>query len=283
MNFNKIKLAKNESLCYTAVTTLQDGENKNHRAQGCAAEMGCKAMIKLRNVHKTFGHLEVLKGIDLEVAKGEKLVIIGPSGSGKSTLIRCMNGLEEVTKGEVYIDGQLMTHKTRAALNRQYSSMVFQQFNLYPHLTVMDNLTLGPVKLKKVRKDEAEALAMENLKRVGLEKKALVYPATLSGGQQQRIAIARALTMKNPAIYFDEPTSALDPEMVQEVLDIMIELGHDNITMVVVTHEMGFAREVADRVVFCDGGHILEEGTPEHFFTNPENERTKAFLSKILR
>lgn len=283
MNSNKIKLAKNESLCYTAVTTLQDGENKNHRAQGCAAEMGCKAMIKLRNVHKTFGHLEVLKGIDLEVAKGEKLVIIGPSGSGKSTLIRCMNGLEEVTKGEVYIDGQLMTHKTRAALNRQYSSMVFQQFNLYPHLTVMDNLTLGPVKLKKVRKDEAEALAMENLKRVGLEKKALVYPATLSGGQQQRIAIARALTMKNPVIYFDEPTSALDPEMVQEVLDIMIELGHDNITMVVVTHEMGFAREVADRVVFCDGGHILEEGTPEHFFTNPENERTKAFLSKILR
>lgn len=283
MNFNKIKLAKIESLCYTAVTTLQDGENKNHRAQGCAAEMGCKAMIKLRNVHKTFGHLEVLKGIDLEVAKGEKLVIIGPSGSGKSTLIRCMNGLEEVTKGEVYIDGQLMTHKTRAALNRQYSSMVFQQFNLYPHLTVMDNLTLGPVKLKKVRKDEAEALAMENLKRVGLEKKALVYPATLSGGQQQRIAIARALTMKNPVIYFDEPTSALDPEMVQEVLDIMIELGHDNITMVVVTHEMGFAREVADRVVFCDGGHILEEGTPEHFFTNPENERTKAFLSKILR
>lgn len=283
MNFSKIKLAKNESLCYTAVTTLQDGENKNHRAQGCAAEMGCKAMIKLRNVHKTFGHLEVLKGIDLEVAKGEKLVIIGPSGSGKSTLIRCMNGLEEVTKGEVYIDGQLMTHKTRAALNRQYSSMVFQQFNLYPHLTVMDNLTLGPVKLKKVRKDEAEALAMENLKRVGLEKKALVYPATLSGGQQQRIAIARALTMKNSVIYFDEPTSALDPEMVQEVLDIMIELGHDNITMVVVTHEMGFAREVADRVVFCDGGHILEEGTPEHFFTNPENERTKAFLSKILR
>lgn len=283
MNFNKIKLAKIEDLCYTAVTTLQDGENKNHRAQGCAAEMGCKAMIKLRNVHKTFGHLEVLKGIDLEVAKGEKLVIIGPSGSGKSTLIRCMNGLEEVTKGEVYIDGQLMTHKTRAALNRQYSSMVFQQFNLYPHLTVMDNLTLGPVKLKKVRKDEAEALAMENLKRVGLEKKALVYPATLSGGQQQRIAIARALTMKNPVIYFDEPTSALDPEMVQEVLDIMIELGHDNITMIVVTHEMGFAREVADRVVFCDGGHILEEGTPEHFFTNPENERTKAFLSKILR
>ena len=217
-------------------------------------------MIKLKNVHKRFGHLEVLKGIDLTVPKGEKLVIIGPSGSGKSTLIRCMNGLEEVTSGEVYIDGQLMTHKTRAALNRQYSSMVFQQFNLYPHLTVM-----------------------ENLKRVGLAQKAHVYPTTLSGGQQQRIAIARSLTMKNPVIYFDEPTSALDPEMVQEVLDIMIELSHDDVTMVVVTHEMGFAREVADRVVFCDGGHILEQGTPEHFFTNPEHERTKAFLSKILR
>ena len=217
-------------------------------------------LIKLKNVHKRFGHLEVLKGIDLTVPKGEKLVIIGPSGSGKSTLIRCMNGLEEVTSGEVYIDGQLMTHKTRAALNRQYSSMVFQQFNLYPHLTVM-----------------------ENLKRVGLAQKAHVYPTTLSGGQQQRIAIARSLTMKNPVIYFDEPTSALDPEMVQEVLDIMIELSHDDVTMVVVTHEMGFAREVADRVVFCDGGHILEQGTPEHFFTNPEHERTKAFLSKILR
>ena len=240
-------------------------------------------LIKLKNVHKRFGHLEVLKGIDLTVPKGEKLVIIGPSGSGKSTLIRCMNGLEEVTSGEVYIDGQLMTHKTRAALNRQYSSMVFQQFNLYPHLTVMENLTLAPVKLKKVPRAEAEALAMENLKRVGLAQKAHVYPTTLSGGQQQRIAIARSLTMKNPVIYFDEPTSALDPEMVQEVLDIMIELSHDDVTMVVVTHEMGFAREVADRVVFCDGGHILEQGTPEHFFTNPEHERTKAFLSKILR
>ena len=240
-------------------------------------------MIELKNVHKRFGQLEVLKGIDLTVAKGEKLVIIGPSGSGKSTLIRCMNGLEEVTSGEIYIDGPLMTHKSRAALNRQYSSMVFQQFNLYPHLTVMENLILAPVKLKKMPKDEAQELAMQNLRRVGLAQKANVYPTTLSGGQQQRIAIARSLTMKNPIIYFDEPTSALDPEMVQEVLDIMIELSHDSITMVVVTHEMGFAREVADRVVFCDGGYILEQGTPEHFFTNPEHERTKAFLSKILR
>ena len=240
-------------------------------------------MIELRNVHKRFGHLEVLKGIDLHVQKGEKLVIIGPSGSGNSTLIRCMNGLEEVTAGEVLIDGQAMTRKTRASLNRQYSSMVFQQFNLYPHLTVMDNLTLAPVRLGKMKKAEAQELAAANLKRVGLAQKAHAYPTTLSGGQQQRIAIARALTMRSPVIYFDEPTSALDPEMVQEVLDIMIELSHDNITMVVVTHEMGFAREVADRVVFCDGGHILEQGTPEHFFTNPEHERTKAFLSKILR
>ena len=238
-------------------------------------------LIKLKNVHKRFGHLEVLKGIDLTVPKGEKLVIIGPSGSGKSTLIRCMNGLEEVTSGEVYIDGQLMTHKTRAALNRQYSSMVFQQFNLYPHLTVMENLTLAPVKLKKVPKAEAEALAMENLKRVGLAQKAHVYPTTLSGGQQQRIAIARSLTMKNPVIYFDEPTSALDPEMVQEVLDIMIELSHDDVTMVVVTHEMGFARDVADRIIFMDGGVIVEEGLAEELITNPKHERTRAFLSKL--
>ena len=240
-------------------------------------------MIQISNVHKNFGKLEVLKGIDLHVKKGEKLVIIGPSGSGKSTLIRCMNGLEAVSAGTVKIDGQLMTQKDRAKLNRQYSSMVFQQFNLYPHLSVMENLTLAPMKLKKVSKKDAEDLAMENLKRVGLAHKANVFPTTLSGGQQQRIAIARALTMKNPIIYFDEPTSALDPEMVKEVLDIMVELGREEITMVVVTHEMGFAREVADRVIFCDEGRIIEEGTAEHFFTNPEQERTKAFLSKILR
>jgi len=240
-------------------------------------------MIQLSNVRKSFGSLEVLKGIDLHVKKGEKLVIIGPSGSGKSTLIRCMNGLEAVSGGIVTVDGKPMTQKDRARLNRAYSSMVFQQFNLYPHLNVLDNLTLAPVKLKKVPRREAEELAMENLKRVGLDHKAKVFPSTLSGGQQQRIAIARALTMKNPIIYFDEPTSALDPEMVKEVLDIMVELGREEITMVVVTHEMGFAREVADRVIFCDEGKILEEGTPEHFFTSPEHERTQAFLSKILR
>ena len=239
-------------------------------------------MIRLNNVTKKFGSNEVLKGIDLTVKTGEKLVIIGPSGSGKSTLIRLMNGLEETSSGTVESDGKQMTHQSRAKLNREYSSMVFQQFNLYPHKTVLENLTLAPIKLKGMSKKDAEELAMANLKRVGLVEKANVYPSTLSGGQQQRIAIARAMTMQNPIIFFDEPTSALDPEMVQEVLDIMTDLSKDNITMVVVTHEMGFAREVADRVLFCEGGYIVEEGTPEHFFTNPTNPRTQQFLSKIL-
>lgn len=239
-------------------------------------------MIRLNNVTKKFGSNEVLKGIDLTVKTGEKLVIIGPSGSGKSTLIRLMNGLEETSSGTVEIDGKQMTRQSRAELNREYSSMVFQQFNLYPHKTVLENLTLAPIKLKGMSKKDAEELAMVNLKRVGLVEKANVYPSTLSGGQQQRIAIARAMTMQNPIIFFDEPTSALDPEMVQEVLDIMTDLSKDNITMVVVTHEMDFAREVADRVLFCEGGYIVEEGTPEHFFTNPTNPRTQQFLSKIL-
>ena len=239
-------------------------------------------MIRLNNVTKKFGSNEVLKGIDLTVKTGEKLVIIGPSGSGKSTLIRLMNGLEETSSGTVEIDGKQMTRQARAKLNREYSAMVFQQFNLYPHKTVLENLTLAPIKLKGMSKKDAEELAMANLKRVGLVEKANVYPSTLSGGQQQRIAIARAMTMQNPIIFFDEPTSALDPEMVQEVLDIMTDLSKDNITMVVVTHEMGFAREVADRVLFCEGGYIVEEGTPEHFFTNPTNPRTQQFLSKIL-
>ena len=239
-------------------------------------------MIRLNNVTKKFGSNEVLKGIDLTVKTGEKLVIIGPSGSGKSTLIRLMNGLEETSSGTVEIDGKQLTRQSRAKLNREYSSMVFQQFNLYPHKTVLENLTLAPIKLKGMSKKDAEELAMANLKRVGLVEKANVYPSTLSGGQQQRIAIARAMTMQNPIIFFDEPTSALDPEMVQEVLDIMTDLSKDNITMVVVTHEMGFAREVADRVLFCEGGYIVEEGTPEHFFTNPTNLRTQQFLSKIL-
>ena len=239
-------------------------------------------MIKVSHLKKNFGDLEVLKDINLTVEEGEKLVIIGPSGSGKSTLIRCMNYLEEPTAGEVYINNQRLTYKNRGEMARKYSSMVFQQFNLYPHMTVLQNLTLAPIKLQKVPKAQAEAEAMKYLERVGLADKADSYPQNLSGGQQQRVAIARALCTKQKLILFDEPTSALDPEMVQEVLDVMVNLSKENITMVCVTHEMGFAKQVADRVIFMDGGTIVEEGTPEHFFENPENERTRAFLSKIL-
>lgn len=239
-------------------------------------------MIKVENLKKDFGDLEVLKNINLTINEGEKLVIIGPSGSGKSTLIRCMNYLEEPTDGEVYINNQRVTKKNRAEMAKNYSSMVFQQFNLYPHMTVLQNLTLAPIKLQKIPKAEAEAEAMKYLERVGLADKADCYPQNLSGGQQQRVAIARALCTKQKLILFDEPTSALDPEMVQEVLDVMVNLSKENITMVCVTHEMGFAKQVADRVIFMDDGTIIEEGTPEHFFENPENERTKAFLSKIL-
>lgn len=239
-------------------------------------------MIKVSHLKKNFGDLEVLKDINLTVKEGEKLVIIGPSGSGKSTLIRCMNYLEEPTAGEIYINNQRLTHKNRGEMARKYSSMVFQQFNLYPHMTVLQNLTLAPIKLQKVPKAQAEAEAIKYLERVGLADKADSYPQNLSGGQQQRVAIARALCTKQKLILFDEPTSALDPEMVQEVLDVMVNLSKENITMVCVTHEMGFAKQVADRVIFMDDGTIVEEGTPEHFFENPENERTRAFLSKIL-
>ena len=241
-------------------------------------------MITLTDVTKDFGSLRVLKGINLTVKEGEKLVIIGPSGSGKSTLVRCMNFLEEPTSGHVYIDGVELTRKNRTAMIRKSSAMVFQQFNLYPHMTVLHNLTLAPVKLQGMKKAEAEALGMKYLERVGLADKADAYPPMLSGGQQQRVAIARALVTNQKIILFDEPTSALDPEMVQEVLDVMIRLASEkNITMVIVTHEMGFARQVADRVIFMDDGVIVEEGSPEHFFENPTNERTKAFLGKILR
>ena len=213
---------------------------------------------------------------------GEKVVIIGPSGSGKSTLIRCVDYLEEPTSGEVIIDGTPLTKKNHLEMARKYSSMVFQQFNLYPNMTVLGNLTLAPIKLQKKSKEEATKTAMAALERVGLAQKAGEYPQNLSGGQQQRVAIARALCTKQPIILFDEPTSALDPEMVQEVLDVMVELAQENITMICVTHEMGFARQVADRVVFMDDGQILEEGTPGHFFENPENPRCRDFLSKIL-
>ena len=240
-------------------------------------------MIKLENVNKYFGDLHVLKGITLQVNEGEKLVIIGPSGSGKSTLIRCMNYLEEPTSGKVFLDRQELNKRNRTQLVKDTSSMVFQQFNLYPHMTVLKNLTLAPRKLQKLSLQKANEIAMEYLTRVGLADKADCYPQTLSGGQQQRVAIARALTTRQRIILFDEPTSALDPEMVQEVLDVMIGLSKENITMVCVTHEMGFARQVADRVIFMDEGRIIETGTPEHFFENPENQRTRTFLSKILR
>ncbi|MCD8021798.1 MAG: amino acid ABC transporter ATP-binding protein [Lachnospiraceae bacterium] len=240
-------------------------------------------MIRLENVNKYFGDLHVLKDVNLEVQEGEKLVIIGPSGSGKSTTVRCMNFLETPTSGHVYIDGQELTARNKTKIVRDSMSMVFQQFNLYPHMTVLKNLTLAPMKLHHKSKAQAEELAYHFLDVVGLTDKAHVYPTTLSGGQQQRIAIARALCAETKIILFDEPTSALDPETIQEVLDVMIKLAHEKITMVVVTHEMGFAREVADRVVFMADGQILEEGTPDHFFEHPENERLRQFLGKIIR
>ena len=239
-------------------------------------------MIEIKDLNKYFGDVHVLKDINLSVAAGEKLVVIGPSGSGKSTLIRCIDYLEEPTSGSVTIDGIEVTKKNHLEMARKYSSMVFQQFNLYPNMTVLGNLTLAPIKLQKKSKEEATQIAMAALKRVGMAHKAGEYPQNLSGGQQQRVAIARALCTKQPIILFDEPTSALDPEMVQEVLDVMIELAQENITMICVTHEMGFARQVADRVVFMEDGRILETGTPEHFFENPENPRCREFLSKIL-
>ena len=239
-------------------------------------------MIEIRGLNKYFGDLHVLKDINLTVKAGEKLVVIGPSGSGKSTLIRCIDYLEEPTSGDVVIDGIPLTKKNHLEMARKYSSMVFQQFNLYPNMTVLGNLTLAPIKLQKKSKEEATRAAMAALERVGLAAKAGEYPQNLSGGQQQRVAIARAMCTKQPIILFDEPTSALDPEMIQEVLDVMIELAQENITMICVTHEMNFAKQVADRVIFMDDGQILEEGTPEHFFTNPQNPRCKDFLNKIL-
>jgi len=241
-------------------------------------------LIQVKNLHKSFGKAEVLKGIDIHVKTGEKVVVIGPSGSGKSTLIRCMNLLEKPTSGTIIIDGVDIT-QPKAPINkvRQEIAMVFQDFNLYPHKTVLENLTLAPIKVQKIDRKTAETSGMEYLERVGLAEKANAYPTQLSGGQKQRVAIARALNMHPNIILFDEPTSALDPEMIQEVLDVMIGLADAKITMVVVTHEMGFARQVADRVIFMDDGEIVEEGTPEHFFLDPEHDRTKQFLGKILR
>ena len=240
-------------------------------------------MITVNGLTKSFGALEVLKGIDQHIEKGEKVVIIGPSGSGKSTFLRCLNLLEIPTQGQIFLDNQEITDKS-CDINkvRQKMGMVFQHFNLFPHLTVLQNITLAPIQLKIKSPDEAKEDAMRLLRRIGLEDKADVYPAQLSGGQKQRIAIVRALAMSPEVMLFDEPTSALDPEMVGEVLQVMKELAVEGMTMVVVTHEMGFAKEVATRVLFMDDGKILEQNDPAAFFANPQNDRLKEFLSKVL-
>ena len=240
-------------------------------------------IIVCRDVHKWFGNFHVLRGIDLDVKVGEVIVIAGPSGSGKSTFIRTINRLEEHQQGQIIVDGIELTHDVRnIEMIRRETGMVFQQFNLFPHLTVLQNVTLAPIQVRKQKKKEAEELAMQLLERVGIPEQAEKYPGQLSGGQQQRVAIARALAMRPKIMLFDEPTSALDPEMIKEVLDVMIGLAKTGMTMLVVTHEMGFARAVADRVCMFDFGEIVEEADPDTFFTNPQHDRTKLFLSQIL-
>ena len=250
-------------------------ENKN------IAERPVK--ISVKGLRKCFGELEVLKSMDVEVHEGEVVCLIGPSGSGKSTFLRCLNKLEEANGGEIIVDGQKITDK-KININkvRENIGMVFQHFNLFSNLNIIDNITLAPVELKIMRKEDARKRAMELLKRVGLEDKAEAYPSQLSGGQKQRCAIARSLAMSPDIMLFDEPTSALDPEMVGEVLDVMKGLAKDGMTMVIVTHEMGFAREVADRIIFMDGGYIVEEGTPDEIFNHAKEERTISFLNKVL-
>ncbi len=241
-------------------------------------------MIRVSNLHKKFGKLHVLKGINEHIEQGEVVVVIGPSGSGKSTFLRCLNLLEQPTDGEIIFEGVSITDsKNDINVQRQKMGMVFQQFNLFPHLTVLENITLSPIKVKKMTQEEAEKTAFTLLKRIGLEDKARNYPNQLSGGQKQRIAIARALAMSPDVMLFDEPTSALDPEMVGEVLDVMRELAAEGMTMVVVTHEMGFAKEVGDRVIFMDEGQVIEEGCPTEIFSNPKHPRTQDFLGKVLK
>lgn len=252
------------------------------KKMGVVDMAGAEEIIRIEHLKKRYGDLQVLDDINLTIKKGEKLVILGPSGSGKSTLIRCINRLEKPTSGEIYIGGELVTNRNWIQMSKNHMAMVFQQFNLYPHKTVLQNLTLAPMKLHKVSKAEAEETAMHYLERVGLAAKADVYPTNLSGGQQQRVAIARALVTHPEIILFDEPTSALDPEMVCEVLDVMVQLSKEDITMICVTHEMGFARQVADRVIFLDSAKVVEDGTPAEVFDHPSSERTKAFFSKIL-
>ena len=239
-------------------------------------------MINIENLYKSYGDVHVLKGVDLNIKEKEVVVIIGPSGSGKSTLLRCMNYLEVPTKGKVTVDGILLDGEANINKVREEVGMVFQRFNLFPHMTVLENIMLAPMKVRKVSKEDAEKEARELLARVGVADKADNYPTQLSGGQQQRVAIARALAMKPKVMLFDEPTSALDPEMVGEVLDVMRKLAKAGMTMVIVTHEMGFAREVGDRLLFVDEGRIIEQGDPKEVFENPQQERTKLFLSKVL-
>jgi glutamine transport system ATP-binding protein len=239
-------------------------------------------MVRIENLIKRFGEQEVLHGIDLNVQSGEVVVIIGPSGSGKSTLLRCVNRLEDITGGRVIVDGKDITDKgTNMNLVRAEAGMVFQQFNLFPHMTVLKNVTLGPIKVRRMGREEAKILGMKLLEKVGLVDKADVYPDRLSGGQKQRVAIARSLAMNPKLILFDEPTSALDPELVGEVLDVMKDLAKEGMTMIVVTHEMNFAKDVADRVIFMDDGRVIEENDPEQFFSYPQNERTREFLGKV--
>ncbi len=245
--------------------------------------VGDQEMIRINEMHKWYGQFHVLKNINLEVRAGERIVICGPSGSGKSTLIRCMNRLEEHQKGEIWVDGVELTGDLKNIEQiRREVGMVFQHFNLFPHLTVLENCTLAPIWVRKMPKEEAEEIAMQYLERVKIPEQAGKYPGQLSGGQQQRVAIARSLCMNPKIMLFDEPTSALDPEMIAEVLDVMVELAHDGMTMLCVTHEMGFAKKVANRVIFMDGGEIIEEEEPDEFFNNPKSDRTKEFLSQIL-
>ena len=242
-----------------------------------------KALIEVKHLGKSFGSIQVLKDINVDIHEGDVVFVVGPSGSGKSTFLRCLNRLEEPTEGNIFFEGvDIVDKRTDIDRHRQKMGMVFQQFNLFPHMTILKNLTIAPMKLQGKSRQEAEATALELLDRVGLKDRADAYPSQLSGGQKRRIAIVRALCMKPEVMLFDEPTSALDPEMVGEVLNVMRELAKEKMTMVVVTHEMGFAREIATRVMFMDGGNFIEEASPEEFFTNPKNERLKAFLGKVL-
>jgi len=261
-------------------TSTQDMADKAARKM---PKPGSDVIIQMSDVNKWFGQFHVLKSINLSVNRGERIVICGPSGSGKSTLIRCINRLEEHQRGNIVVDGIELTNDVKKIESiRREVGMVFQHFNLFPHLTVLENCTLGPIWVKKTPKKEAEETAMNYLERVRIPEQANKYPGQLSGGQQQRVAIARSLCMNPKVMLFDEPTSALDPEMIKEVLDVMIELAQTGMTMLVVTHEMGFARTVADRVIFMDGGEIIEQNEPESFFHHPQSERTKLFLSQIL-